>query len=131
MLAPSFNHSDTHHRRSLILQHFSIKPEPVKILKGLLCKPFKIFTVVRLIENCCESVRRCFAPPHAFWVLCPNKTGDSYNLNFILSPSDPKRYKYLFHLIRSFLAKNLPHPNPSLAKGREQDFWFSPFARGN
>ena len=31
------------------LQRFMLKPEPVKILKGLRSNPFKIFTVVRLI----------------------------------------------------------------------------------
>jgi hypothetical protein len=35
-----------------LLQRFALKLESVKILKGLQRNPFKIFTVVLLIENC-------------------------------------------------------------------------------
>jgi len=45
---------------------------------------------------------------------------------FVL-PSEPPNVS----MFRRFLTKNLPHPNPPLAKGREQDFWSSPLARGN
>ena len=37
---------------------FALKPEPIKILKGLLCNPFKIFIVVRLLRNCCKAVAK-------------------------------------------------------------------------
>jgi hypothetical protein len=33
------------------LQRCALKPEPVKILKGLLSNPFKIFTVVQLVSE--------------------------------------------------------------------------------
>jgi hypothetical protein len=41
------------------------------------------------IANCIRtnqnpnSVRRCFAPPHTIWVLCPNKNGDSYTYDLM------------------------------------------------
>jgi hypothetical protein len=41
------------------LQRFALKPKPRKILKALLRNAFKIFLVVRLIDNCCkyETIR--------------------------------------------------------------------------
>ncbi len=39
----------------ILLQRFALKPEPIKILKGLRSNPFKIFIVVRLIGNCCST----------------------------------------------------------------------------
>jgi hypothetical protein len=38
------------------LQRFALKPEPRKILKALLRNAFKIFLVVRLIDNCCMKL---------------------------------------------------------------------------
>jgi hypothetical protein len=44
-----------------ILQRFALKAEPVKFLKGLQSNPFKNFTVVLLIGNCCKTKKRVTA----------------------------------------------------------------------
>jgi len=43
------------HRIDVILQRFALKPKPRKILKVLQSNTFKIFLVVRLIDNCCKN----------------------------------------------------------------------------
>jgi hypothetical protein len=37
------------------LQRFALKPKSRKILKALLRNAFKIFLVVRLLDNCCKA----------------------------------------------------------------------------
>jgi hypothetical protein len=38
------------------LQRFALKPKPRKTLKALLRNAFKVFLVVRLIDNCCKTL---------------------------------------------------------------------------